>query len=258
MVLLSFDTEEFDVPLEHSVDLSMPEQMKISGIGLGRILDVLEKEKVTATFFCTANFASNSPDLMQRIVSGGHEVASHGYYHSYFEVQHLRESKEKLEEITGKPVTGYRQARMMPVDENEICAAGYTYNSSINPTFIPGRYMNFREKCTPYLKSGVWQIPVSVVPYVRFPLFWLSCHNLPMSLYLSLCKYAYRHYGYYTVYFHPWEFVDLNKNPEWKLPFIVRHNSGEPMCKKLAQIIGAFKQENAVFGTYSEFIREMK
>ena len=33
-------------------------------------------------------------------------------------------------------------ARMMPVSEVEVAKAGYTYNTSLNPTFIPGRYMH--------------------------------------------------------------------------------------------------------------------
>lgn len=73
----------------------------------------------------------------------GHEVASHGYYHSDFKVEHLTQSKLALENISGTEVTGFRMARMMPVDEAEIAKAGYEYNSSINPTWLPGRYNNF-------------------------------------------------------------------------------------------------------------------
>lgn len=34
MILLSFDIEEFDVPKEHQVDISMEEQIKVSVEGL--------------------------------------------------------------------------------------------------------------------------------------------------------------------------------------------------------------------------------
>ena len=81
-VLLSFDTEEFDVPREHGVDISMEESMRISRTGTIRILDVLRNNGVRATFFCTTNFASNAPDVMERIVAEGHEVAAHGCDHS--------------------------------------------------------------------------------------------------------------------------------------------------------------------------------
>lgn len=54
MILLSFDIEEFDVPREHQVDISMEEQIKVSVEGTNRILDCLKRNQVKATFFCTA------------------------------------------------------------------------------------------------------------------------------------------------------------------------------------------------------------
>ena len=61
MILLSFDTEEFDVPREHGVDFPLDEAMKVSVYGTNRILDCLKKNGVKATFFCTSNFAENAP-----------------------------------------------------------------------------------------------------------------------------------------------------------------------------------------------------
>ena len=65
MILLSFDIEEFDVPKEHQVDISMEEQIKVSVEGTTRILDCLERNQVKATFFCTANFALHAPDIIR-------------------------------------------------------------------------------------------------------------------------------------------------------------------------------------------------
>ena len=52
MILLSFDTEEFDVPREHGVDFPLDEAMKVSVYGTNRILDCLKNNGVKATFFC--------------------------------------------------------------------------------------------------------------------------------------------------------------------------------------------------------------
>lgn len=46
MILLSFDTEEFDVPREHGVDFPLDEAMKVSVYGTNRILDCLKKNGV--------------------------------------------------------------------------------------------------------------------------------------------------------------------------------------------------------------------
>ncbi len=254
MILLSFDIEEFDVPLEHGVNLSMEEQIRISVEGTHRILDCLKSNQVKATFFCTANFAVRAPEVIERILSEGHEVASHGYFHSTFDVGDLKKSKERLEELTGMKIRGYRQARMMPVPESEIYKAGYEYNSSLNPTFIPGRYMNLSAPRTCFMKEKVLQIPASVTPFLRFPLFWLSCHNLPTSLYRWLCRRTRAHDGYLVVYFHPWEFYPLNEHPELKLPFIIRNGSGEEMVRRLDKFIHSFKQKERRFLTLAEFV----
>ena len=68
MILLSFDTEEFDVPREHGVDFPLDEAMKVSVYGTNKILDCLKKNGVKATFFCTSNFAENAPEVMRRIM----------------------------------------------------------------------------------------------------------------------------------------------------------------------------------------------
>ena len=183
MILLSFDTEEFDVPREHGVDYSLEEGMKVSVEGTNRILDVLKKNEVKATFFCTGNFVEHAPDTISRIKNEGHELACHGVDHWQPKETDVRESKRILEQATGIEAHGYRQPRMFPVSDDEIAKAGYLYNSSLNPAFIPGRYMHLNAPRTCFMKDGVVQVPASVTPWLRFPLFWLSLHNLPQWLY---------------------------------------------------------------------------
>ena len=139
MILLSFDTEEFDVPREHGVDFPLDKAMEVSVYGTNKILDCLKKNGVRATFFCTSNFAENAPEVMRRIMDEGHEVAAHGCDHWQPQVSDVSRSKEILERLTGRKIEGYRQPRMFPVSDEEIERMGYLYNSSLNPAFIPGR-----------------------------------------------------------------------------------------------------------------------
>ncbi|QNR84950.1 polysaccharide deacetylase family protein [Pedobacter riviphilus] len=255
MVLLSFDIEEFDMPFEYGKDISFEDQIAISRAGTIAILDILDKYEVKATFFCTVTFAENIPDLIKRITDTGHELASHGYYHSDFKPEHLLQSKLKLEELSGKEITGYRMARMMPVDEKEIERAGYTYNTSINPTYLPGRYNNFNISRTHFIKNNVLQIPASVSPLIRFPLFWLSFHNLPLSIYRILASWTYKKDKYLNIYFHPWEFTDLNDFERFGFPGYVRKNTGRKMIDRMEILISWMKGKNYPFGTFQEFIR---
>ena len=138
MVLLSFDTEEFDVPREHGVDISLDESMAVSVKGTNRILDILKECGVRATFFCTVTFAEHAPQVMQRIMAEGHEVASHDLNHWKPQPGDAVRAKVALEQLCARPVLGYRQPRMQPVDTDELKNAGYRYNSSMHPTMIPG------------------------------------------------------------------------------------------------------------------------
>ncbi|WP_231464174.1 MULTISPECIES: polysaccharide deacetylase family protein [unclassified Pedobacter] len=255
MVLLSFDIEEFDMPFEYNREISFADQIAISKAGTLKILDILDKYEVKATFFCTVTFAENIPEVISRITKSGHELASHGYYHSDFKPEHLLQSKIKLEELSGKEITGYRMARMMPVDEKEIEKAGYIYNTSINPTYLPGRYNNFNISRTFFTKENVLQIPASVSPVIRFPLFWLSFHNLPLAIYKALSSWTYKKDKYLNIYFHPWEFTDLDDFERFGFPGYIRKNTGDKMVTRMENLISWMNVKKYPFGTFQQFIK---
>ncbi len=254
MILLSFDIEEFDMPFEYGVDIDFEHQLQVSYNGTQTILDLLQEENIQATFYCTANFATHRPDVIRRMVADGHEIASHGYFHTAYQPEHLAASKQELENISGTQVNGFRMPRMMPVSDQVMAEAGYKYNSSINPTFLPGRYNNLKVSRTYFYSGGLLQLPASVSPVVRFPLFWLSFHNLPLKLYCWLCKRTIKKDKYLNVYFHPWEFEDIT---QYNFPFYVVHNSGEKMRKRLQKFIHWAKRNHFEFTTTSRFINSV-
>jgi len=245
------------MPFEYGKDISFEDQISISIAGTNHILEILEKHEVKATFFSTVIFARNAPEVIRRIVEGGHELASHGYYHSDFETAHLASSKTALEELSGKEIKGYRMARMKPVDEKEIAKAGYFYNSSINPTWLPGRYNNLSKPRKFYKEAGTWQIPASVSPVLRFPLFWLSFHNLPLSVYQWLAERTHKKDGYLNIYFHPWEFTELGDQERFGFPGYVSRNSGKKMIERMDSFIGDLKQKDFTFSTLSDFTQTL-
>ena len=252
-ILLSFDVEEFDTPLEYGKQLSLDEQLTVSKQGLQTVLKLLEKHKVTATFFTTANFAVHLPSLIKSI-SEKYEVASHGYYHSDFEVKHLLDSRTALEKITGKLIYGYRMARMMSVDEEEVRKAGYVYNSSLHPTFIPGRYNNMDKPRTYFMKNEVLQIPASVTPFIRFPLFWLSFKNFPLTVIKIASQRVINKDHYVNLYFHPWEFFDTTDKQKFGLPFYVSDN-GMRMTGKLDNYLKWGLSKGYQFCTYYDLFK---
>lgn len=253
MILLSFDTEEFDLPREHGVEIDLQSSMKVSRYGTEQVLNILKENAVPATFFITGIFAKQAPDLVKRIIDEGHEVACHGVDHFIPKETDVRESKRILEQVAGIRTYGYRQPRMFSVSDKEIKEAGYLYNSSLNPAFIPGRYMHLSMPRTCFMKDGVLQIPASVSPIVRFPLFWLSNHVLPRKLYYWLIKRTLKHDGYFNTYMHPWEFYQLNEHPEWKVQGIIRMNCGKKLQQRLDLLIKELKKTGIPFDTYKNF-----
>jgi peptidoglycan/xylan/chitin deacetylase (PgdA/CDA1 family) len=250
-ILLTFDVEEFDIPGEYGQQLSIEEQLEVTSLGLQEVIALLDKYQIRCTFFTTAVYAINKPEFIKEIARH-HEIASHGYYHSSFENADLRKSKMALEKLLQTNISGYRMARLAPVDDLEIQKAGYHYNSSLNPTWIPGRYNNLKKPRIPFVSNHIWNIPTSVTPTFRIPLFWLSFKVFPMWFLKMLMLNTLRHDQFLSLYFHPWEFIDIRK---YKLPHYIKRKSGEKMLQRIEETITLLK-DNAEFVTMDEFITD--
>lgn len=244
-VLLSFDVEEFDMPLEYQFAIPVEEQMRIGIEGLDAITPILES--VPSTLFTTANFANHFPERIRKLANA-HEIASHTFYHTAYETADLLKSRLRLEEISGQKITGLRMPRMRPVLMKDVLAAGYLYDSSINPTWLPGRYNNFHLPRTIYHEAGVKRIPASVSPGIRIPLFWLSFKNMPYNLYLQLCKQTLAKDGYLCLYFHPWEFTPIE---QFGLPGYTRRWCGPALVERLLQFVKDLSKD-AEFATMNQ------
>ncbi len=110
-----------------------------------RMLGMLADSQAHATFFTLGWVAERFPDMVKRIVAGGHELASHGYGHQRVSdltpaefLDDVTRAKKILEDLGGQAVIGYR-APSFSIGENNLWAldslgdAGYLYSSSIYP-----------------------------------------------------------------------------------------------------------------------------
>lgn len=253
-ILLSFDIEEFDLPRERGASISLVEGVEISSEGTEKILKILAKHQVRATFFVTGNFAKTNPKLVQKIQQSGHEVACHGVDHFRPQKTDPEQSKKIVEKVIGAKARGYRQPRMFKISYAELKRQGYLYDSSVNPAFVPGRYNNFRVPRRAYRKSGIIEIPASAATGMRVPMFWLALHWFPKPVYSCLVKSVLKHQDYFTTYFHPWEFTDFG---EYKVPWYIAKNSGDKLATRLDWLIRELKREkNNNFMTYSDYVGE--
>jgi len=110
-----------------------------------RILDILDRYGIKATFFVLGWVAEHSPSLIRNIHERGHEIACHGYGHCRVSTQSrqefrddIRKSKGLLEGLIGQPVLGYRAPSYSISHDSlwafdELLEAGFSYDSSVFP-----------------------------------------------------------------------------------------------------------------------------
>jgi peptidoglycan/xylan/chitin deacetylase (PgdA/CDA1 family) len=80
-----------------------------------RLLELLNRHDVKATFFLVGKYASEESVLTRFIANGGHAIGNHTWTHPSLALtsprrvrEELRRTKDTLEQITGKPVRFFR------------------------------------------------------------------------------------------------------------------------------------------------------
>ena len=189
-----------------------------------RLLDLFEAHDVRATFFVLGWVAERLPDLIREISERGHEVAAHSYWHRLvFEMTpeafrtDLRQVKQLLEDLTGKPVVGYR-APTYSITRRSLWAhqilveEGFMYSSSIFPI------MHDRYGIEDYPRFPL-ELPIGNRRLWEFPLTTLRVgpKNLPVAgggylrlfpvraVAAALAHVNQREGQPAIVYLHPWE-----------------------------------------------------
>ncbi len=234
---LTFDLEEFDIPKS----MTDNERYAISYEGAKCIVNLLSKENINATFFVTAEFALKYPQFIFDI-SKENEIASHGYSHTHeyknfneeLTYNALMKSKEELEKITKKEVLGFRAPRMSSPSYRLLNKVGFKYDASLHPTYIPGRYNHFLKSRSIQVKDNVIVIPTSVTPLIRAPFTWYWFRNFGLVYAKACTRLASLNQNYVSIYFHPWEFADLE---QYNIPYSVKKNTGEKLRKLLGNYI---------------------
>jgi len=188
-----------------------------------RILNILDDKQAKATFFTLGWIAERYPAMVKRIVSNGHELASHGWAHQRVSDQKPQEflddivrSKALLEDISGQEILGYR-APSFSIGSNTLWAmdlleeAGYRYSSSIYPIQHDHYGMPNAPRFAFYPKnnSRLLELPVTTVCLFK--------KNIPAGGggYFRLWPYAFSRWLLQRInhlekhsaifYFHPWE-----------------------------------------------------
>lgn len=150
-----------------------------------RLLDLLSEKNVKVTCFFLGYIAERFPHLVRESCDRGHEVASHGYAHRLvYELtqnefyEDAVKSRLIIENISGKPVRGFRAAGFSVTEEctwffDKLIEAGYEYDTSIFPAVRQhgGLQTNFfgphRVKTT---AGSIIELPITVTNILYKPI----------------------------------------------------------------------------------------
>ncbi len=226
----------------------------------------------------------------------GHELANHSYFHDYelrhktrvLLEEDIRLGEEAIRLITGHTPSGFR-APGYNVDDtivDVLVRRGYRYDSSVFPCppywFAKAGVMGWLElrgrpsrssmtradtllaPIAPYQMGrpfwrrggGLWQIPMALIPGVRFPLIGTSLHLLGESgfdLALPAIRRAYP--KLFQLEFHAIDFMDacdpgvedlVGKQPDLDVPWTVKRARYAHIFRRLQETYRFTTLENAV------------
>ncbi len=176
--LLTFDIEEwYQANYRPLGDRPRPERDDRLEANVERLLVTCDRHRATATFFVLGETADRHPEIVRKIKSFGHEIASHSYTHTLVYdrtpqefAADLRRSIEILQNLTGEKVLGFR-APSWSVDREmgwffELLEEnGLVYDSSLFPakTFL---YGDSRAEDSPHKLGGISEFPASTFRFL--------------------------------------------------------------------------------------------
>jgi polysaccharide deacetylase family protein (PEP-CTERM system associated) len=204
-----------------------------------RVLRLLARHQVRATFFVLGWVGERYPQLVRDIASAGHEIGCHSYWHRLIYQmtpeqfrQDVRQGKAAIEDACGAEVVAYR-APTWSVTRRSLWALeilhqeGFRYDSSIFPIYHD-RYGIPEADSFPHairVGSGhLWEFPPSVIRLfnLNLPVSGGGYFRLYPAPWTASCivRINRTFHQPFMFYLHPWE-LDPGQ-PRLAAPFRVR------------------------------------
>ena len=231
--------------------------------GLDTIIDWLRKKETVATFFVVGELIEYKPEMLDKILENGHEIAFHTMKHTRLHEMTKESFSEELKQfakITNNKSKGFRAPTFSLDFETSwaidcLVENNYLYDSSIVPVKTSMYGINNAE-IKPYKisddllhnneKGQIWEFPLSISRFLGKKLptcggFYLR--TLPFNIIKNTIQnYEKMHYPA-IFYIHSWELTP-EYMPKIKLgtkdSFVTYHNLEKAM-NKMNELVSNFK-----------------
>jgi len=276
MNILGIDFEEWYHP--ELIKKHVKKDQKIPKVfkGLDRILDLLNKHNISATFFVVGELLQHDPELIDKIISNDHEIAFHTMHHDRIDIPNFFNNFDdeliEFKKLTNDKSKGFR-APTFSLNENSsfiikmLEKHNYIYDSSImpaktsmygNPNADKKPYKITSENLENNSENGtLWEFPLLVTKLLgkQIPAaggFYLR--TLPLYIIKNAIKKYEDERMPACFYVHSWELTPElmpRISLSMKNNFITYHNI-EKTLPKLDQLLSCFE-----FTSFQKYIKNI-
>jgi peptidoglycan/xylan/chitin deacetylase (PgdA/CDA1 family) len=221
--------------------------------GTPRLLEILDRHQVPATFFVTGVDSLIHPDLVATLLkSGRNEIGIHGWIHEYPPGLDSEDEEERLLDkaivritsLTGKKPAGYRAPSwaFSPYTMDLIRKKGFIYDSSLQSSEVPYRILEKGQD------TGVIEIPIdwtlTETPYLG-AMGHMPSPDLLFNLYRQEFDGAYKEGTIFILTLHP--YLSGHRSPMQHLDELITYMQSKPdvwftTCGQLAEYVHNLSQ----------------
>ena len=265
MNLLGIDFEEWFHPelIQKNIKINDKKLSVVNGID--KILNLLSKRNTFATFFVVGELIEKKPELLDKIIDNGHEIAFHTMYHTRLDAENYKNQfnseLEIFKKLTNNKSKGFR-APSFSLNENTSWAIdslkknGYVYDSSIAPVKTRLYGVPKAEKNPYKIDSRDIKKNQNSSDFLEFPLLTTTIFGKTimaaggfyirtLPLYFIKKEISSRNKLNFpaTMYVHSWELTP-EFMPKFKLPFIdnfITYHNIENTFNKIDTLLNEFE-----------------
>lgn len=260
--------------------------------GTPKILDLLDRYDIRATFNFTAIAAQKGARIVDLVSRRGHEIACHSYHHDALgepliespmskpvppsEIENLlRLSTDTVEKISGKRPVSFRAPCLWLSTEamKALERIGYIADSSYPTYYFEKQLLPYHPSSKNWLDEGemdILEIPVVADVTMEskektkrdrdaWPL-WRTISAEECKRYADHMRdlqLKIRQVAVLSFYMHPWEFIRMPRKLVWdeaeiKLKEFIWKGTGKKAIKEFNKLIKMFEKDEVEFVTISE------